>query len=79
MLHFIDVLVVSSPIMAFSRFLFLIRLGGRKLGPWIIYASALCLNISINSQRILYLERLSAMTVWRVDVSLLVEDGVLML
>ena len=71
MFHSFGVSVGSSTWRAFNWFVFILRLGGRKLGSRLMQASALWLILPHNYQIIFWLTRRAAITSRRVDVSLL--------
>ena len=48
MFHYLGVSVGSSPISVLNWFIFLIILGGKKSGPWMIHASDSCPNLPQN-------------------------------
>ena len=57
---------------AFYWLLFIMRLGGKKLGPLMIRESDLCTKFSQHSQMILWVSLISEITGWRGPVSMLV-------
>ena len=69
----IGVSVGSLPWSELNWFIFLLRLGGRKLYLWMIKESALCPILPQNYKTTLCIMRISAMTVWRVSISFLME------
>ena len=64
----------SSPWRALNWFIFLIKHGGSNLGPQMIQSSSLCPILPQHSQILLCMMQISAITVWRVSVSFLMED-----
>ena len=64
----------SSPWSALNLFIFILRLGGRNIGPHMIQGSYLCPILPHNSQILFCLVRRYSITEWRVDASLLMED-----
>ena len=76
LLHSLGGILGSLPWIDLNWFIFIIRLGGRKLGPRMIQESDFYTIISQNSKITFYLTWVYKMTGWRAAVSLLVEDEV---
>ena len=76
LLHYIGGMVCSLTQRVLNWFIFTLILSGRNLGPRMIKSSALCTILPHNLQMILFWTQTYAMTSWRVDLSLLMEDEV---
>ena len=74
MFYSLGVAVGSSSLIQLNWFIFLIILGGSKLGQQIIQASALCPILPQHLQTVFCLMWRSKITGGRVDVSMLVEE-----
>ena len=74
MFHYLDGSFGYLPWSSLNLFIFLIRHGGRNLGPWMMQASSMCPILPNHSQVLFYIMRGYAITVCRDDASLLMED-----